>query len=446
MISLALLACQSAGEQGDRAWAKHDLDGAIRHYAHARNLSEEQTQRHARALLQVGDSAGADQAMTGVVALSGDGYVVRVLQEEDPRLALSQAEAGLEEFQEPALFLNACSLALQTQSPGATQHCAQAALVLPMDPVPRLATAELSLQQGLLLSAREVLSSAGQLDLEPDQRLWLSSLWQMAGDPEKACSTGLVLSEDLYSVAAACVSVQHPAGEAMLARLGSPESAALRLRLAVGRAEVATPGPEKTRQAAIAHSALRQCAVLEQTAPVLVDAARLALVEEDPVLAEALLGRAMTIRPPELAAWLNMARLMARDGREDQALVLLDAAPTFGPTEDLALQVERHQLAQSLGRLDVNALQVVLNACTEQGQARCLAESNYLMAVHHADQHGKAAGYLDQSIIYGGGSLGVRALGEPVLLPVLRSPQLGAWDQDPRLADIRVQARKMPTR
>ena len=446
MIFLALLACRTAGERGDRAWAEQDVDGAIRDYSQARNLNDAQTQRYARAMLQVGDSAGAEQAMTRVVTLSADGYVVRVLQQGDPRVALAQAEAGLEEFQEPALFLNACTLALQIQSSSATRHCAQAALVLPMDPVPRLATAELSLQQGLLPSAREVLSSAGQLDLEPDQRLWLSSLWQMAGEPEKACSTGLVLSEDLYPVAAACVSAQHPAGEAMLARLGSPESAALRLRLAVGRAEVATPGPQQTRQVAIAHSALRQCAVLEQTAPVLVDAARLALVEEDPVLAEALLGRAMTSRPPELASWLNMARLMARDGRGDQALVLLDAAPSFGSTENLALRVERHQLAQSLGRLDVNALQVVLDACAEQGQARCLAESSYLMAVHYADQPGKAAGYLDRAILYGGVGLGIRALGEPALRPALRSPQLSAWDQDPRFADIRVQAQKMPTR
>jgi tetratricopeptide (TPR) repeat protein len=446
VILLALLACRTAGERGDRAWAEQDVDGAIRAYSLGRDMSDRQNQRYARALLQVGDPEGADQAMKMVVILSGDGHVVEVLREENPTTALALAEFGLGEFPEPALFLNACTLALQIGSPSAMQHCTQAALVLPMDPVPRLATAELSLQQGLLPSAREILRSAGQLDLARDQRVWLSSLWQAAGEPEQACSAGLILGEDLYPVAAACLSAQHPAGEAMLGRLKSPEAEALRLRLAVGRAEVATPGPQQARQVAIAHSALRQCAALQQSAGVLTDAARLALVEEDQAQAELLLSRAMSSRPAELAPWLNMARLMARDGRGEEALALLDAAPSFGPTEDLALQLERLQLAQSIGRLDVLALQAVLDACVERGQARCLAESSYLMAIHYAHELGRSASHLDTAVIYGGVAFGLRALGEPALLPVLRSPQLGAWDQDPRFADIRVQAQKMPTR
>lgn len=446
MLWLGLLACSSPAERGDKAWAEHDVDGAIRAYSLDRELSDEQKQRYARALMQVGDAQGAQEAMSMVVILSGDGWVVQVLNESDPVLALQIAEAGLVDFAEPGLFLKACTLALQTANPSAMDHCTQASLVLPQDPLPRLAMAELSLQQGLLPSARELLASVGRLELDRDERLWLTSLWEGVGDPEQACAAGLVLAEDLYSVAAVCISAQHPAGEAMLGRLESPEAAALRLRLAVGRAEVALPGPAQVKQVAIAQAALRQCGELVTTPAVLTDSARLALVEADPSRAEALLLKATQVRPPELAPWLNLSRLMARDGRGEDALELLESAPSFGPTEDLALQLELHQLAQSLGTLDVGALQRVLDACSRQGQARCLAESSYLMALHlSADPH-QAAPLLDQAVLYGGADLGFRALSEPSLLRVVRSPELSAWDQDPRFADIRVQAQKMPTR
>lgn len=443
---LFLLACLTAAERGDRAWAEQDIEGAIRAYGLASELSDKQSQRYARALMQVGDTQGAEQAMLMVVILSGDGWVVNALREEDPALALEIAQAGLKDFAEPTLFLIACSKALQAAHPEALEHCTQASLVLPQDPLPRLAMAEISLQQGLLPSARELLDSAAQLDLDRDERLWLTALWELSGDPKQACSAGLVLGEDLYPVAAACISAQHPAGEAMLARLESPQAAALRLRLAVGRAEVATPGPGQVKQVAIAQAALRQCGELLGTPAVLTDAARLSLVEGEPAQAEALLRQAIQAQPPELAPWLNLSRLMARDGRGEDALELLESAPSFGPTEDLALELERHQLAQSLGRLDVSALQGVLDACSRQGQARCLAESSYLMAIHLAADPVEAAPLLDQAVLFGGVALGRRALSEPVLLEVLRSPELSAWDQDPRFADIRVQAQKMPTR
>jgi tetratricopeptide (TPR) repeat protein len=443
---LGLLACSSPGERGDKAWAEQDPEGAVLAYGQGQDLSDAQRQRYARALMQVGDTDAAQAAMSMVAVLSGDGWVVQVLGEPDPVLALSVAEEGLEDFAEPALFLKACTLALQTGHASAMGHCTQASLVLPQDPLPRLAMAELSLQQGLLPSARELLESASRLEMDRDERLWLTSLWEGAGDPEQACSAGLVLAEDLYSVAAVCISAQRPAGEAMLGRLESPEAAALRLRLAVGRAEVARPGPAQVKQVAIAHAALRQCGELQGTPAVLTDTARLALVEADPAKAEALLLQATQIRPAELAPWLNLARLMARDGRGESALELLESAPSFGPTEDLALHLERHQLSQSLGSLDSLALQELLDGCARQGHARCLAESSYLMALHLADDPHQAAPLLDQAVLYGGASLGFRALSEPALLKVLRSSELSAWDQDPRFADIRVQAQKMPTR
>ena len=446
MIWLGLLACSTAAERGDKAWAEQELERAVGAYSLEEDLSDVQRQRYARAQLLLGDAEGARDAMSKVDLLSGDGWVVQVLLEPDPLTALQIAEAGLLEFAEPALFLNACTLALQTSSVNAMEHCTQAVLVFPEDPLPRLAMADLSLQQGLLPSARELMESAGRLDLDRDERLWLTSLWELSGAPEQACSAGLVLGEDLYPVAAACISAQHPAGEAMLGRLQTPQAAALRLRLAVGRAESARPGPAQVKQIAVAQMALRQCGALQSTAPVLTDSARLALLEGEPERAEALLLQATQIRPPELAPWLNLSRLMARDGRGELALELLDSAPSFGPTEDLAWELERHQLTQALGRLDVSALEAVMEACERQGQARCLAESSYLMAVHLAPEPSRSAPYLDQAVLYGGAELGRRALGEPALLKVLRSPALSAWDHDPRFADIRVQAQKIPTR
>lgn len=442
---LALVAC-SAGERGDRAWARQDLEGAVRAYGQASNLTDQQRQRHARALLQVGDPEGAEEAMAQLSELSGDGHVVRVLLEEDPVLALALAEEGLSQTTEPSLYLSACSLALKSAAPQAFERCTEASLVLPQAPLPRLALAELSLQQGLLPSAKEWLGSLERLELSIDERLWLVALWQQAGEPERACSAGLLLGQDLYPVAAACTSVDHPTGEAMLGRLETPEAAALRLRLAVGRAQIAPPGAERARQLAIAQAALRQTGPLMESAPVLTDAARLALIEGDAERARELLGQAMRARPPELAPWLNMARLMAREGEGEGALLLLESAPSFGPTEDLALELERLQLQQALGGVQGASIQELLQRCEEAGQSRCVAEGSYLLALHEAGSGRPAAVHLDQAVRYGGASLAERALSEPVLLPVLRSPALLSWDQDPRLAEIRVQARKMPTR
>lgn len=422
------------------------MEGAIAAYGREPALSDPQRARYARALLQTGEPEQAEEVFRMVVHFGADARVVQTLLETDPETALAVAELGLEEHGEPALLLPACSLALQLGQDSAMGHCTQASLVLPLDPVPRLALAELSLGQGLLPTAREYLDSVASLRLSRDERLWLVALWAQAGEPKEACSAGRHLGEDLYPVAAACISAQHPDGEVMLARLTGPRAGALRLRLAVGRAQAAAPGPERARQIAIAHAGLREAEVLASTAPVLTDAARLAVLEGELEQARSLLAQAMAVRPPELAPWLNMARLLARDGELEQALQTLATAPEFAPTEALALDLERLQLTQAMGRLEEQQALTLLQRCTERGQGRCVGEVHYLLALERSEDTRRAAGHLEQAVSYGGAALGARALSEPALLSVLRSSELLAWDRDPRLSEIRAQALKIPSR
>lgn len=445
MLLWALLACDP-GARGDRAWEQGDPQAAIAAYGREDALSDGQRSRYARALIQEGEPELAAEVFKWVVHFGPDARVAQTLLEPNPATALEYALLGLEEHGEAALFLPACTLALQIGDGRAMENCTQASLVLPLDPVPRLAVAELSLGQGLLPTAREYLLSVAALDLSRDERLWLVALWQQAGEPKEACSSGRTLGEDLYPVAAACISAQHPDGEAMLGRLESPEAGALRLRLALGRAHAANPGPERERQMAIARAGLRQAEPLSESAPVLTDAARLAVLEGDTEGARSLLAQAMAAEPPELAPWLNMARLLAKEGEREAALEVLASAPAFPPTETLALELEVLQLEQALGRLDGSAAQALLQRCTEAGQGRCVGEVHYLLALHSSDSMGLAAQHLDQAVTYGGPSLGARALSEPSLLRVLRSSELKGWDQDPRLTEIRAQAHRMPGR
>ncbi len=445
MLLWALLACDPGG-RGDRAWEAGDIDGAISGYRREQALSDVQRARYARALIQVGEPEQAAEVFKMVVQFGPDARVAQTLLEPNPATALEYALLGLEEHGEAALFLPACTLALQIGDGRAMENCTQASLVLPLDPVPRLAVAELSLRQGLLPTAREYLDSVGALDLSRDERLWLLSLWEQAGEPKEACSAGRQLGEDLYPVAAACLSAQHPDGEAMLGRLEGPRAGALRLRLAVGRAQAAGPGPERARQIAIAHAGLREAEALSETAPVLTDAARLAVLEGELDQARSLLTQAMAVQPPELAPWLNMARLSAREGDLERALQTLASAPEFGPTEALALELERLQLTQAMGRLVEQDALDLLQRCTELGQSRCVGEVHYVLAVQRSAETATAAGHLDQAVTYGGPALGGRALSEPALVSVLRSSELMAWDRDPTLSEIRAQALKIPSR
>ena len=101
------------------------------------------------------------------------------------------------------------------------------------------------------------------------------------------------------------------------------------------------------------------------------------------------------------------------------------------------VKLEAGQFAQAAGDFEQAHLLAPGNGELLIWQAKALADSGDLSG---------AIALLDQAVLFGGVELGLRALGEPVLLEVLRSPELSAWDQDPRFADIRVQAQKMPTR
>ncbi|MED5373457.1 MAG: tetratricopeptide repeat protein [Myxococcota bacterium] len=433
----AWLAC-SAADRGDRAFEQGDWEQAVSRYQEAVGLTDTQAQRLARSCLKLDRPDCADEALRGVTDLDANGALVRCVLTQD------LADCALDEpsLSSPALQVNACLLALTQDKRWAPGLCEAAMLAAPLDPLPRLAAAELALDEGMRPAALKLLESVGSLELGDSELAWTMALWQRAGLPLEACQLGKGRRAEGLGLGAACLAAGDPAGEDILEELGTPEARVLLLRLSLARAEAARPGPERSLELDKAESLLRGLGPLSETSGVLTDRGRLRRLQGREDDAIALFAQALAQDPEELAPRLNLSRLHHQRGDSAAALLVLMQAPELDPVESLALELEVAQLRSATGDLETAALLELLERCEKAGQRQCAAETTFLLAMHaESDEVGVA--WLDRALELGGLVMGRRALAEPRLLELVASPAAVAWERDPALREIRAQASAM---
>lgn len=409
------------------------MTGAVEAWQQA-ELDATRVQRLARALVRLDRLDEAEVALETVPpdARGAEGQLVEGLlhlHRGAPEAALAAFEAGLLLDELPELWVNRCLLGAGAR-PEALGWCREATQRAPEDPRAQLGLAASALSLGAPDVALAALDRAAPLvEDDVELRAWSAQLRAGAGDPVGACDEGARAGVVSIEVAACCVEAGRPDdAEGALRGLGGAEAAALRLRLAVDRAEGAPPGGPRAPLIAAAER-LAADPALPATPAALTDQGRLAMLQGASAEAEALWRRALAEDPTLSAPRLNLANALAARGLLPEALAALEGdAP-----EILA---ERGRILEASGQLpEARAVtEAALTGCLEAGHDPCVAELSWRLA--HLDARGgdraALAAHLTRAVAAGGAPLADRVRSDPTFQP---------WVHDPEISGILIGAR-----